>query len=118
VADLTAWARVANEARNNHGGTYDSGACPVLRRSGYWVGGKRPGVTLSRSVTLLHLSEALRDFAAGLSEGEYAGLWFDGGLVYLDVAEWWADFETAARVARERGELAVYACAAGREVRL
>lgn len=118
MASLTAWAQVANEARNNHGGTYERHALPAWRLAGYWVGGKRPGIVLTDATPRGAFAEALAHFAAGLAEGEYVGLWFDNGLIYLDVVEWCAEYGTAASMARQRGELAVYACAAGREVRL
>lgn len=43
----------------------------------------------------------------------YVGTWTDGGMVYVDASEWYADAETALRVGRERGELEVWEIAGG-----
>lgn len=91
------------------GATLDQRGDVLTYRDGYQVGaGGIAAATITR--------DDVAAFMAGLGDGMAVGLWRHDGVTYLDASEWYPDKATALAVARERGELAVWDWAAGREV--
>lgn len=81
--------------------------------SGFYVGGVVPAIELPVGATLAQYVGASNRIANAMHGRGYVGTWTDGDTVYVDGSEWYADAETALRVGRERGELAVWEIAGG-----
>lgn len=90
------------------GGTFDLvvGA-PATRTSGYYVGGADNVEAITFPVG------GPADWEAAVSKvvaarSAYVGVWEDGGVYYVDATERVEDRRLALKLARERGELAVW----------
>lgn len=91
--------------------------------TGYYVGGLVPSVTLHRdsnAADYLLAAIGLQNVVPMDAESVYLGTWIDTDTdtVYFDVSEHFTDRTEAMRVARLRGELAIWDIANGKEIRL
>lgn len=92
---------IISETLANGGGTFP----PVA--DGYMVGGVASGVIADMPKFEMMLGEFVQDNEAVLVTA-HLGTWIHEGKVYIDVSERIGNREDAMRLARERGELAVY----------
>lgn len=105
----------------NGGGASVSLAGRPAPVTGYMVGGVVPEYR-TRTCTLQTLADFANQHAdelTGPNAGSYfLGVWQGPEFVHLDVSEHIDDREIAICYARARGELAIWDCAAGREITL
>lgn len=91
--------------------------------AGYYVGGLVPSVTLhkdSNAVAYALTADSFRNRIPVNLDGAYLGTWIDTDTdtVYFDASEHFTNRTEAMRVARLRGELAIWDIANGEEIRL
>lgn len=82
--------------------------------TGFFVGGVVSSVVVDiDDMTRDHMAE----FVADNHRAAYVGMWEDDGKIYLDVSEHYTSRRMAERVARIRGELAIWDVENAREIR-
>lgn len=108
IADLLVSTRLVG------GGTLDMGTMKLADHSnGFYVGGETPTVTIPESEFSENtLTSAVTDVAAT----GYVGTWTHEGMVYVDAVTYVKDSAEALKLARTRGELAVYDIAGNTEL--
>jgi hypothetical protein len=93
------------------GGTFDARTLDPITDGAWAVGGSLPGHTLeTRESRALDLDVAFA-YAVDTLRGDGAsviGTWVDEGVLYVDAIEVIADTDDAIRLARSRGEKAIY----------
>lgn len=111
---------LVRETHANGGVTLDL-ASPTMdiasHKTGYYVAGLHKPVTFD----LKDADTRNYQFALGVAYTATQGLglmgtWVDQGVVYAEASEWYADYETAILVAKEREELAVWDIASATSV--
>lgn len=83
--------------------------------TGFYVGGLVPEVVVEDTGYADDLYGPVETIGAEVNWTGFIGTWKHEGNIYVDASEWYADFETAARVGRERGEKAIWEVAGGTE---
>ena len=107
--------RLLDGARRDGGATLDpsTGVAPA---DGYMVGIAGRGTVLHDLGSTATAAAWVARTLTELAPGECLGSWLDDGLIYLDVSVNVDDLETAATLARETGELAIWDVTAGVEI--
>lgn len=103
---------LARETRANGGVTLDlsSPTMDIARHTyGYYVAGLQKAHTFDlKDADTRNYQYALGAAYAATQGLGLMGTWVDQGVVYAEASEWYADYETAMLVAKERGELAIW----------
>ena len=105
--------RVVGHTLLNGGGTFTRNGCPVTPESGYAV-----ALEGQRYAEFPQVGPALELLSRVSYSAEYFGTWYDSGRLYVEPCEIIADRESAVRIGRERGQLAIYDFAAGEVITL
>lgn len=113
---------LARETYANGGVTLDlsSPTMDIARHTdGYYVAGiHKPLMFDLKDADTRNYQRALGAAYAATQGLGLMGTWVDSGVVYAEASEWYADYETAILVAKEREELAIWDVAAKQEIRL
>lgn len=113
------WETAARLTLSDNGGTFNGAGEVIFHGRGYYVG----GLTAPSRMQVYRngvLADVLYSFARQnewrMGEGIYLGTWITRGVLYVDLVTWVPDEATARGLCVERGELAYFDCAKGREV--
>jgi len=88
--------------------------------SGFYVGGRVAETLVTDPSDLGDYLTAVSTITRRAGGVGYVGAWknHETGFVHVDASDHFEDFETAHRIAQERGELAIWEIAGGTEFRL
>ena len=120
--DVVAFAAVVVQGSFLNGGAtvaYNAGKPSEVDGPGFVVGGGLPGIKLSALAPLDAMIFATARYIQQLpiDRQDYIGGWVDEEILYIDVVDFYQDRHEALKVARKRGELAIYDLGAGEEIR-
>lgn len=102
------WIQAARDTITQGGGSFvPASGSPARLRARFVVGGRVATVKVPRDVAPSTLASVLAGFA-GDAGSEVVGTWVDGSTVYVDACDTFQSRTTALKVARRRGELAIW----------
>ena len=93
------------------GATLSASGRPVSFRRGYQVSA-RDCFTLD-AANVEKIAAAVNSLLSEIGKNQFVGVWIDGGRAYIDISERIANRRDALRIGRERGQISIYAWAAG-----
>jgi hypothetical protein len=118
------YLEAAYRTMRDNGGTFASNGYPVVKDTGFMVGGLVPTTIVElpmrnrngRGWLADTLDEFVKSHHAHLGRNRYLGTWVNDGKVYVDVSQWVETLDNAIALGKSRGELAIWDCAKNEEV--
>jgi hypothetical protein len=102
--------QILSKLLKNGGLTLDHNGKEVSKERGYMVSlqGYEVKLDVNDHKAMQKLAYELQAKMSQAWRGVYIGLWLDKGQVYLDLSEYFTDYEDAMSVAKRREQLAIF----------